>query len=76
MNGVPNAGGGAGANGFVIIQLLGQVGTVFDYAGTTQNYIVQTTGVYTIEAFGAQGGSAGAGDTGGYGAGVDRPNCP
>jgi hypothetical protein len=68
-NGVPNAGGAAGANGFVIIQLLGQAGVRFDYSGTTQNYIVPTTGLYMIDAFGAQGGSSGDGN-GGYGAGT------
>jgi Glycine rich protein/PEP-CTERM motif len=67
VNGVANGSGGAGANGEVEI---GSV--VFSYTGSIQNYIIPTTGVYEIQAWGAQGGSgATSGDIGGYGAYVD-----
>ena len=66
-NGVANGSGGAGLDGEVEI---GSV--VFSYTGGIQNYIVPTTGVYDIQAWGAQGGSgASSGDIGGFGAYLD-----
>jgi hypothetical protein len=61
---VPNGSGAAGSDGEV------EIGTVvFSYTGGIQNYIVPTTGVYDIQAWGAQGGSGTtASDIGGYGA--------
>jgi hypothetical protein len=35
----------------------------FNYSGASQNWVVPTTGVYTITAFGAQGGTAGFSQT-------------
>lgn len=67
VNGVDNGLGRAGANGEVEID-----GIVFNYTGTIQNYVVPTTGVYDIQAWGAQGGSAAFPiDIGGYGAYID-----
>jgi hypothetical protein len=41
--------------------------TVFSYTGSVASYTIPTTGLYTIEALGAQGGFT-AGGNGGYGA--------
>ena len=71
QNGVPNGAGGGGSNGFVIIQPFGKSGVLFDFTGTVQTFIVPAAGSYTIEAFGAQGGSGPSStDIGGYGAAV------
>jgi len=67
VNGTPNGSGGAGLNGEVEID-----GIVFSYTGSIQDYVIPTTGTYSIEAWGAQGGSGNTdADIGGYGAYLD-----
>lgn len=66
FNGTSNGSGGAGLNGYVEIGA-----ATFSYTGSVVSYVIPTTGVYDILAFGAQGGSgATSGDIGGYGAEV------
>jgi hypothetical protein len=66
-NGVANGGGGAGLGGYVTINNVNVPDT-----GNIYNYLVPTTGFYTILAAGAQGGSGFVGalgtGNGGYGA--------
>ncbi len=64
-NGVSDSGGAAGSDGSVSID-----GATYSYTGSIVDYFVQTTGDYTIDAAGAQGGG-GTDDSGGYGAEVD-----
>ncbi len=61
-NGVADAGALPGSDGYVSIGA-----AIFTYTGGVVDYIVPTTGIYSIDVYGAQGGG-GDEDSGGYGA--------